>query len=235
MGVLLGLLDALRGLPAHVQAGIRAIADRSEWSMRHLLRSVIPPATPTLGGANEEIGFEGVDLEDLIERLDSGPGPIPRPSPPLGETPSTSPPLGETERGPGVEWGDLPPPPLGEAERQPAPADPSRAAAWFDDGGPLAGILPGYEARTEQTAMAEAVAGSFDEGGCLVVEAGTGVGKSLAYLLPAVRHAVGNGERVVVSTNTINLQEQLLTKDIPAALETLERAGEVEDLSLIHI
>ena len=207
MGVLLGLLDALQELPVRVQAGIRAIADRSEWSMRHLLRAVIPPATPTLGaaGAGEEIGFEGVDLEDLMERLDSGPGPNPRPSPPLGEIPPTSPPLEETERG------------------------SARAAAWFDDGGPLAGILPGYEARTEQTAMAEAVAGSLDEGGRLVVEAGTGVGKSLAYLLPAVRHAVGNGERVVVSTNTINLQEQLLTKDIPAALETLGRAGEVED------
>ena len=50
MGVLLGLLDALRELPAHVQAGIRAIADRSDWSMRHLLRAVVPPATPTLGG-----------------------------------------------------------------------------------------------------------------------------------------------------------------------------------------
>ena len=199
MGVLLGLLDTLRELPPRVQSGIRAIADRSDWSMRHLLRTVIPPEKPTLGGgANEEIGFEGIDLEDLIERLD--PGPTPRPSPPLGET-----------------------------EGGPAPADPSRATSWFDDEGPLAAILSGYEARTEQTAMAEAVAGSLDEGGRLVVEAGTGVGKSLAYLLPAVRHAVGNGERVVVSTNTINLQEQLLTKDIPAALQTLEQAGEVED------
>ena len=202
MGVLLGLIDTLRALPQHVQAGIRGIADRSDWPMRHLLRAIVPPATPTLGGAgsNDEIGFEGIDLEDLMERLDAGPGPLPRSSPPIGND-----------------------------ESGPAPAEPSRVAAWFDDQGPLASVLPGYEPRTEQAAMTEAVAGSLDEGKRLVVEAGTGVGKSLAYLLPALRHAVGNNERVVVSTNTINLQEQLLTKDIPAALETLARAGEVED------
>ena len=62
----------------------------------------------------------------------------------------------------------------------------------------------------------------------LVVEAGTGVGKSMAYLLPAVLFALARGQRVVVSTNTINLQEQLLKKDIPALLTVLEEAGLAE-------
>ena len=194
MGVLLGLIDMLRVLPPRVQAGIRTIADRSDWSMRHLLRAMIPPATPSFGataGAADEIGFEGVDLEDLMKRLDTSPR-EPRPD-------------------------------------EPTPFEPSNAASWFDGEGPLAAVLSDYEPRSEQTAMTEAVAASLSQGSRLVVEAGTGVGKSLAYLLPAVRHAVGNGERVVVSTNTINLQEQLLTKDIPAALETLERVGEIAD------
>ena len=68
----------------------------------------------------------------------------------------------------------------------------------------------------EQLEMAEAVRIRLPRGGHWLIEAGTGVGKSLAYLLPAALHAIKNGERVVVSTNTIALQEQLLSKDIPA-------------------
>ena len=92
MGVLLGLIDMLRVLPPRVQAGIRTIADRSDWSMRHLLRTVIPPATPSLGataGAADEIGFEGVDLEDLMKRLDTSPR-EPRPDEPTPFEPSSA-------------------------------------------------------------------------------------------------------------------------------------------------
>lgn len=81
--------------------------------------------------------------------------------------------------------------------------------------GILAKGLTGYEHREEQTRMAFAVAEAFNEDKVAVIEAGTGTGKSLAYLLPAVLWAVRNRERVVVSTNTINLQEQLTKKDIP--------------------
>jgi DNA polymerase-3 subunit epsilon/ATP-dependent DNA helicase DinG len=63
--------------------------------------------------------------------------------------------------------------------------------------------------------MLRAVSDAFNEGQHLLVEAGTGTGKSLAYLLPAIHWAVRNGRRVLVSTNTINLQEQLAAKDIP--------------------
>ncbi|MBK9545867.1 MAG: DEAD/DEAH box helicase family protein [Dehalococcoidia bacterium] len=85
-----------------------------------------------------------------------------------------------------------------------------------------------FEQRPEQLEMAEAVRSAFHRGGHWLIEAGTGVGKSLAYLLPAALHAIQNGERVVISTNTIALQEQLLSKDIPALREVLLSAGAIK-------
>src|SRR3954467_3648321 len=72
-----------------------------------------------------------------------------------------------------------------------------------------------YEHRPQQLEMADAVARAFEEGQHLLVEAGTGVGKSFAYLLPAIEFAVKKKKRVVISTHTISLQEQLIKKDIP--------------------
>jgi Rad3-related DNA helicase/REP element-mobilizing transposase RayT len=72
-----------------------------------------------------------------------------------------------------------------------------------------------YEHRPQQLDMAEAVARAFGDGEHLLVEAGTGVGKSFAYLLPAIDYAVRHKKRVVISTHTISLQEQLIDKDIP--------------------
>ncbi len=92
-----------------------------------------------------------------------------------------------------------------------------------------AGVLDGFEERPQQLEMAEAVRVAFGRGGHWLVEAGTGVGKSMAYLLPAALHAIKNGERVVVSTNTIALQEQLLSKDIPALRSVLMAAGVIND------
>ncbi|MBI3793008.1 MAG: helicase [Gemmatimonadetes bacterium] len=81
--------------------------------------------------------------------------------------------------------------------------------------GPVAATHPEFEDRASQRAMARAVARLYNEGGVGLIEAGTGVGKSLGYLVPALRWAAKNGERTVVSTNTINLQEQLVAKDLP--------------------
>lgn len=81
--------------------------------------------------------------------------------------------------------------------------------------GAVAGRLPGYEARDVQVEMAEAVGEAFDTGRHLLVEAGTGVGKSFAYLVPAILRAAFHGERVLISTHTISLQEQLVGRDIP--------------------
>src|SRR5438132_5938008 len=72
-----------------------------------------------------------------------------------------------------------------------------------------------YEHRPQQLDMAAAVERAFAEGHHLLVEAGTGVGKSFAYLLPAIEFAVKRKKRVVISTHTISLQEQLIEKDIP--------------------
>ena len=87
--------------------------------------------------------------------------------------------------------------------------------------GPFAQVLPGFEHRIEQVEMARSVAEVINEGQRLIVEAGTGVGKSLAYLLPAALYALENGRRVVISTNTINLQQQLIAKDIPTLVDAL--------------
>ncbi len=75
--------------------------------------------------------------------------------------------------------------------------------------------------RDEQLEMATAVAESLAAGENLIVEAGTGTGKSLAYLVPAALHALGSGERAVVSTHTKNLQEQLLAEDLPRLRQVL--------------
>ena len=82
-------------------------------------------------------------------------------------------------------------------------------------GGKIARRLPCYEHRSEQLDMARAVTSAIERSGHLVVEAGTGVGKSFAYLVPAILAAVHDKKKVVVSTHTIALQEQLLNKDIP--------------------
>jgi ATP-dependent DNA helicase DinG len=97
--------------------------------------------------------------------------------------------------------------------------------AFFGPEGPLAAVLPGYEARAEQLQLAQAIEQAMQAGKSCLTEAGTGVGKSLAYLVPAVRAAL-NGKRTVISTHTINLQNQLMTKDIPLVLSLFPEATE---------
>ena len=86
-------------------------------------------------------------------------------------------------------------------------------------GGALAARFSEYEDRPGQREMLSAIVDRFNDGGIAVLEAGTGTGKSLAYLLPAARWAQENGGRTVLSTNTINLQEQLADKDLPLVRE----------------
>ena len=85
----------------------------------------------------------------------------------------------------------------------------------FSPAGPVARSLPGFEVRPQQTRMMGAVARAFNRDGIAIIEAPTGVGKTVAYLLPAMQWALTNKERVVISTRTINLQEQIIFKDIP--------------------
>ncbi len=93
----------------------------------------------------------------------------------------------------------------------------------FSPGGIISQQLPGYEYRDEQLLMANAVARAFAASEHLIVEAGTGVGKSFAYLIPAISLAAKKEQTVVISTNTISLQEQLVTKDIPFLQKVLPR------------
>ena len=93
----------------------------------------------------------------------------------------------------------------------------------FAPGGALAATLPGFEARREQAALAEAVGDALARGEHLLAEAGTGTGKTLAYVIPALE----SGQRVVVATATRALQEQLLGKDVPAAARALGREVDV--------
>ena len=100
------------------------------------------------------------------------------------------------------------------------PGMPSAPAQqFFGEDGLLARVLPGYEERPSQRRLSEAVDRTLRGGGLLLAEAGTGTGKTLAYLLPAVEL----GRRVVVSTGTKNLQEQLIDKDLPLLARALGR------------
>jgi DNA polymerase-3 subunit epsilon/ATP-dependent DNA helicase DinG len=94
--------------------------------------------------------------------------------------------------------------------------------------GVFANSFPGFEDRPQQAEMLKAVTRAIYQGRKLIVEGGTGIGKSIAYLLPAVLYSATHGHRVVISTNTISLQEQLMDKDIPAVISILEEAGILE-------
>lgn len=111
------------------------------------------------------------------------------------------------------------------------PLDVDRLATALEPDSPFVRLFPDYEHRPPQVAMLRAVAAAFNEAGQLLVEAGTGTGKSMAYLLPAAVAAARRGETVIVSTKTIQLQDQLFHKDIPAvraALGALADAAEGE-------
>ena len=96
-----------------------------------------------------------------------------------------------------------------------SPISAEKMQKLLDTNGPLAQFLDNYEERHEQRQMMAEVIDAFNRSKISAIEAGTGTGKTLAYLLPAVAWALKNGERVVISTHTINLQEQILSKDLP--------------------
>jgi ATP-dependent DNA helicase DinG len=93
--------------------------------------------------------------------------------------------------------------------------DPVTLAWSLGEGGSVAKVLGQFEDRPSQRDMTAYVADTYNDGGISLLEAGTGVGKSFAYLIPAIEWSLANGERTMVSTNTINLQEQLVGKDLP--------------------
>lgn len=121
-------------------------------------------------------------------------------------------------------------PPLVPVE-PPTPLNADELAAKIEHGGPFSHYFEAFESRPQQIEMLRAVAKALSESQHMMVEAGTGTGKSFAYLIPAVEWALQNSTRVVISTNTITLQDQLIKKDIPdlaAALGTEVRATVVK-------
>lgn len=107
----------------------------------------------------------------------------------------------------------IPPPLQANGEFQPLNVD--EVAAVLEHAGAFSYHFPQYEYRPQQVEMLRAVTTALSKGRHLMVEASTGVGKSIAYVIPAALWAIQNNTRVVISTNTINLQDQLINKDIP--------------------
>ncbi len=100
---------------------------------------------------------------------------------------------------------------------------PDAITTRLDEDSALAAALPAFEQRPQQITMAQRVTEAFNRSEHVMIEAGTGTGKSIAYLIPAARWAQENGQRVVISTNTINLQDQLLKHDIPLVRAALDQ------------
>jgi DNA polymerase-3 subunit epsilon/ATP-dependent DNA helicase DinG len=111
-------------------------------------------------------------------------------------------------------------PPLTKVD-PPRPLDEEEIASVLDYSGPFSRYFDSYEHRPEQVSMLRAISNALSFGRHTLIEAGTGVGKSFAYLVPAAYFAVLNNTRIVISTNTINLQDQLIKKDIPALKDAL--------------
>jgi DNA polymerase-3 subunit epsilon/ATP-dependent DNA helicase DinG len=102
------------------------------------------------------------------------------------------------------------------------PVDVEEATAVLSPGGPFSQYLDQFESRNEQLEMLQAVTTALSESQHLMVEAGTGIGKSYAYLIPAALWSTRNNSRVLISTNTLNLQDQLINKDIPDLKQALK-------------
>lgn len=117
--------------------------------------------------------------------------------------------------------------------RRNLPIDAIDTADLLSRAGPVARVIGDYEDRSCQRDMAAYVADTYNQGGISLLEAGTGVGKSFAYLVPAIKWAQANGERTIVSTNTINLQEQLVGKDLPLLARALETEEHTPSYALL--
>lgn len=107
------------------------------------------------------------------------------------------------------------------------PLNPDDVDNLLNENSKLSQIIEHYEHRSQQLIMSRAIVDAFNKGKHLIVEAGTGTGKSLAYLAPAIKWATSNNHRIIISTNTINLQEQLLHKDVPLLQKALDEPVQV--------
>ncbi len=120
---------------------------------------------------------------------------------------------------------------LVSTELKPAPTNAESTTenieSVFGSDASLANVVAGYESRPQQIEMATQIAESFNQNRHMIIEAGTGIGKSLAYLVPSILWATQNQQRVVISTNTLNLQDQLLKNDIPLLQKAMATSFDV--------
>ena len=144
-----------------------------------------------------------------------------QPDPAYAHAPAGRHPAAVSKRPPASRGRDSFLPPLVPVE-PPKSLDEDEVAALLEYGGPFSRYFEQYEYRTQQVKCCARLPSAFSNGHHLLVEAGTGTGKSFAYLVPAAMWAMQNNTRVVISTNTINLQDQLIKKDIPDLRKALD-------------
>jgi DNA polymerase III epsilon subunit family exonuclease len=197
MDVFLALRERIEEIPLEVLSEIGKATERSDWPLRHLFREVEYEKAKnafTSSGSSIRSQLASKGFSDAV--LDVG----------LLSTPDE----------------DFEPEPEGIGYEGKYPVSHTEIEAILQPGGAMSTAFDSYEYRPQQVDMAKAVASAFNKGHHLMVEAGTGTGKSIGYLLPAILYSLRTGEQVVVSTNTINLQDQLFTKDLPVLHRVLE-------------
>lgn len=207
MRVFLALRDRIAELPLEVLTKIGEATSRSEWALRHLFSEVEHEKARTVfsAGLGSSIRSQLASKGMTDAELDLG----------LFQ------PEDEEDTGSDSYYGYGPEPTsIGYEGRY--PVDHTEIENILKPGGAMSKAFEQYEFRPQQVEMARAVASALNKGHHLIVEAGTGTGKSIGYLLPAILYALRTGERVIVSTNTINLQDQLFTKDLPVLHGVLE-------------
>ena len=204
MKVFLALRDRIAELPIEVLTEIGRATSRSDWPLRHLFSEVEHEKARFAfsSGMGSSIRSQLASKGMSDAELDMG----------LFQASD------EDEPG-GNSYGPEPNA-IGYEGRY--PVDHTEIEAILKPGGAMSGAFEQYEFRPQQVEMAQAVASALNKGHHLIVEAGTGTGKSIGYLLPAILYALRTGDRVVVSTNTINLQDQLFNKDLPVLHRVLE-------------
>ncbi|MGA7732728.1 MAG: helicase C-terminal domain-containing protein [Chloroflexia bacterium] len=210
MLVFMALRERIEDIPLEVLAEIGKATERSDWPLRHLFREVEYEKSRNAFSSGSSIrsqlsakGLSDAELDVGFFHSPDDPYYEPESEEEAQERPKGKPPLD-----------------LDEIER------------ILEPGGPMSRVFAGYEHRPQQIEMAQAVADALNKGHHLIVEAGTGTGKSIGYLLPAILYSLRTGERVVVSTNTINLQDQLFHKDLPIldrVLRTMDDGPQTAD------
>jgi ATP-dependent DNA helicase DinG len=203
-------LDTLAGsfdIPFHASHRALADAEAAAWLFHHLLPQILELDIRTIRTCGRILNGAPDGLRLFFNMVESAKGKdtARRPKTPAGRLSNV---LGTK----------TPLPKTGAFERISADS----VSGFFTAGGALERILPGYEARKAQVDMAKMAARAMNEDALLVCEAGTGVGKTLAYLVPSLLWASKNpGQKVVVSTHTKTLQDQLFYKDLPLLQKSL--------------